>query len=280
LSAFAGIPLDGPAEAVVIGLVVPALWWAHRRFLDGVGARLPIAALLIVKCAGAVLLTQPGFCARFAMDAPLHTEVLTIPIDEPAGLLRSWDLRAGWRRAVPACTAIIDRPYATLSAFPAWFLNITDFESRGRRAITLDVSGVVRVNEPGRFGLVLDRDMVVSGHVGEHQITGQRSNVSLPLEAGTHALQLRARLTGDRWRLMPLWNDRLGLGFPLYAEGQIGAFYPPNVAFVLPSPVTKVTALALAAALFASAWFGFCFINRLLGISTARSITKPQNSEN
>ncbi len=27
---------------------------------------------------------------------------------------------------------------------------------------------------------------------------------------------------------LPLWNDHLGLGYPLYAEGQIGAFYPPN----------------------------------------------------
>ncbi|HEY7738434.1 MAG TPA: hypothetical protein VIC63_05310 [Candidatus Limnocylindria bacterium] len=27
---------------------------------------------------------------------------------------------------------------------------------------------------------------------------------------------------------LPIWNDDLGLGFPLYAEGQIGAFYPPN----------------------------------------------------
>ena len=27
---------------------------------------------------------------------------------------------------------------------------------------------------------------------------------------------------------LPFWNDDLGLGFPLYAEGQIGAFYPPN----------------------------------------------------
>ena len=27
---------------------------------------------------------------------------------------------------------------------------------------------------------------------------------------------------------LPLWEDQLGLGFPLYAEGQIGAFYPPN----------------------------------------------------
>jgi len=31
----------------------------------------------------------------------------------------------------------------------------------------------------------------------------------------------------DEGRL-PLWNDHLGLGYPLYAEGQIGAFYPPN----------------------------------------------------
>ncbi len=27
---------------------------------------------------------------------------------------------------------------------------------------------------------------------------------------------------------LPLWDQRLGLGFPLYAEGQVGAFYPPN----------------------------------------------------
>src|SRR3989304_628161 len=26
----------------------------------------------------------------------------------------------------------------------------------------------------------------------------------------------------------PLWEAPLGLGFPLYAEGQLGAFYPPN----------------------------------------------------
>jgi hypothetical protein len=27
---------------------------------------------------------------------------------------------------------------------------------------------------------------------------------------------------------LPFWNDRIGMGFPLYAEGQIGALYPPN----------------------------------------------------
>ena len=39
---------------------------------------------------------------------------------------------------------------------------------------------------------------------------------------------------------LPLWNDDLGLGFPLYAEGQIGAFYPPNwLIFQLP-PLTAL----------------------------------------
>ena len=52
---------------------------------------------------------------------------------------------------------------------------------------------------------------------------------------------------------LPLWNDRLGLGFPLYAEGQIGAFYPPNwLIFRLPPlvalDVTRVFHLTLAGA--------------------------------
>jgi hypothetical protein len=50
---------------------------------------------------------------------------------------------------------------------------------------------------------------------------------------------------------LPLWNDRLGLGFPLYAEGQVAAFYPPGwLMFQLP-PVTaldvyRVVHLAMA----------------------------------
>src|SRR5438093_11672863 len=50
---------------------------------------------------------------------------------------------------------------------------------------------------------------------------------------------------------LPLWDDRLGLGFPLYAEGQIGAFYPPNwLIFLLPPlaalDLTRVVHLGLA----------------------------------
>jgi hypothetical protein len=37
-----------------------------------------------------------------------------------------------------------------------------------------------------------------------------------------------------------------------------------------PSPATKAGVLVLAGLLFASAWFGFCFINKMLGVNTAR----------
>src|SRR5438093_3047681 len=39
---------------------------------------------------------------------------------------------------------------------------------------------------------------------------------------------------------LPLWDDRLGLGFPLYAEGQIGAFYPPNWLIFLLEPLAAL----------------------------------------
>ncbi len=50
---------------------------------------------------------------------------------------------------------------------------------------------------------------------------------------------------------LPLWDDTLGLGFPLYAEGQVGAFYPPNWLLYRLPPLTaldvvRVLHLALA----------------------------------
>jgi hypothetical protein len=50
---------------------------------------------------------------------------------------------------------------------------------------------------------------------------------------------------------IPLWLDRLGLGFPIYAEGQIGSFYPPNWLIFRLEPllaldVTRVLHLGIA----------------------------------
>src|SRR5262249_58999431 len=65
LSLFDGMPLDGRAEAVAIGVVVPALLWADPRFLRGRLPRALVVGLLAVKAVGAIALTQHGLCARF-----------------------------------------------------------------------------------------------------------------------------------------------------------------------------------------------------------------------
>lgn len=213
-----GLPLNGTAEAIVLGVCVPILWVMHRRFLDARWARVAVVALLGIKVAGSLLLTQEGLCARFSTAAPFRTEVLTIPIEEPNGVLRSWDVRADWRAGDPACTAVIDRPYATLSAFPVWFLNFTDsvvgpsgtiHEGSVRRDIAMNVRGAVTVPDGGQFSIALDRDMRVAGTVGSAQVAASEgAPVAAELAAGTHAVDLHIMLTGDRWKFLPTWNGR------------------------------------------------------------------------
>jgi hypothetical protein len=209
LSMFDGLPLDGRAEAVLIGVALPVLVWLGGRFLDHPLARVAVIGLLAIRIAGTVLLTQQGLCARFSTTAPYSTNVLTIPIDEPRGVLRSWDVRADWRSDAPRCTAIVDRPYADASAFPAWFVNITDFATSGQRHLTMDVSGYARVGERGLFVMEVGRDMAVTGRIGAEDVSSSDGRPMLAvLDAGVHRLDLHATLVGDRWRLVPTLNGR------------------------------------------------------------------------
>ena len=220
LHAFDGLPLDGLAEATMIGVAVPLLWLLAPGFLDGRWVRGAILLLLVLKVAGSLALTQQGLCGRFSIDAPFHNRVLTIPIDEPSGVLRSWDVRADWRADAPACTAIIDRPYATWAAFPAWFVNFTDFLDMGpdrvglrldesSRHFTLDVTGAVTVPDSGHFSIDLDRDMALTGQIDSTHVgsTGG-ATVDVPLDSGVHTVALRFSMTGKQWRFIPLWNGR------------------------------------------------------------------------
>jgi hypothetical protein len=211
LSPLAGMPLDRPAEAIVIGLAVPVLVWLHPRFLAKRAVRLIVVALLLVKIADNALLTQQGLCAAVSVlpPGPYRTEVLTIPIDEPRGVLRSWDVRADMRAETPSCTAIVDRPYLQASAFPAWFVNITDFASGGKRAFTMALSGYVRVRERGLFVVDVDRGMNVDGRIGSQDVASRAGAPMLAtLNPGTHRIDLRASMTGEAWRFVPTWNGR------------------------------------------------------------------------
>ncbi len=208
LGMFDGAPLSGAAEATVIGLVVPALWWFDRRFLARWQARAAIVTLLALKLSG-LLLAPQGLCARFSTSAPFTGEIATIGIHEPLGVLRSWDVRADWRAEAPACTAIVDRAYRESTQFPAWWVNLMDFIHPGRPALALDLSGQMRVDEPGTFALAAADDMAITGTVSGHQVAAAYGqSLTVPLGAGVHSIALHAAMRGERWSLMPLWNGR------------------------------------------------------------------------
>ncbi|HVZ22554.1 MAG TPA: hypothetical protein VG871_15880 [Vicinamibacterales bacterium] len=213
LSLLDGAPLDGRVAAIVVGVVVPVLIWLRPEFLRRRLVQAGIVALLAVRIADAALLTPQGLCARFSTTAPFRTSVLTIPIEEPRGLLRSWDLRAGWRSDAPACTAIIDRPYGETSAFPAWFVNITrnvaDFAESPAAPVVMDISGYASVRRRGLFVVDVDRGMHVTGRIGAQDVSSADGRPMLAvLDAGTHRIALHASLTGDRWRLVPTFDGR------------------------------------------------------------------------
>ena len=72
----------------------------------------------------------------------------------------------------------------------------------------------------------------------------------MPLEAGVHAIQLRARLTGERWRMVPLWNGR-----DAFTEAALTVEAPRLTDRLLATPIavmTTVLVLALAGAWLSS----------------------------
>jgi hypothetical protein len=207
LGALDGLPLNGRAEALLLGIVVPSLLWFDRRSLQRASMRGAIVVLLGVKLAG-LALTPQGLCARFSTTAPLLGETHTIPIDEPEGWLRSWDVRANWRDRTPACTAIVDRAYPDARSFPAWFVNLLDAIRPGRQDLALDLNGSMHVSSAGVFTLPRSEGMRIEGRIGGATIDPEAAVISTPLPAGDHVIRIHAAMTGDRWSLMPQWNGR------------------------------------------------------------------------
>ena len=61
-----GIPLNGGAEAILLGVAFPALWWFYPDFLSTTLARTCIVALVAWNAFSAASLVQDGWCMRFA----------------------------------------------------------------------------------------------------------------------------------------------------------------------------------------------------------------------
>ncbi len=194
-----GLPLNGRAEALLLGLVVPALLWFAPRILQRNVIRVAIVALLALKIAG-LALTPQGLCARFSTTAPFVGETHTIPIDEPQGWLRSWDVRANWRDTNPTCTAIVDRAYADSRSFPAWFVNLVDSIRPGRDLVAR-ADGYLHVSDAGVFSMPVAPDMRVEGEIGGQSVAQSGASIVDVVAAGRSPDQVARGL--DRRALEP-----------------------------------------------------------------------------
>ena len=197
-----GAPLDGRVEAVVAGLVLPCAWWLVPNRTGLRSLRVLIVLLLAWKATTGMIATQQGLCAVASAPQPLAGDAMTIRIDEPAGLLRSWDVRADLWAERPACTAILTRGLPALQDFPAWYLNITD-QILKKRDFTIAVKGWATMAGPATLTFDVGRDVQLSGTVNGAPIGSQTA-----LVAGANAIDLSLAVTGEAWRFEPMVNGR------------------------------------------------------------------------
>lgn len=205
-----GVPLDHHLEAVLIGVVLPVVWWFHPTFLRTMLARSLVAGLLIWKLASGLLLTQQGWCAQFVTPSPA--------VDGGSLIQQSWDLRTDWGRP-PGCSAVIARPYTSSADFPLWFTNLFDEQGRPpHAAITMRVSGILSTSTPGQLGFSIGQGMDLRGWVGSLPVASdQNRQAMVSLSQGSHSIKLDVTLSGSGWKFVPLWNGRTLWNSPVLA---------------------------------------------------------------
>lgn len=240
-----GWPLSGRAEALLIGLVLPTLLWFDRRPIDRVALRLCVVLLVAAKLAAYAVAPQ-GLCARFSTAAPFSGETHTIPVVEPNGWLRSWDVRADWRADMPACTAILDRSYASTKEFPAWFVNLVNAVRPTQTEVSMALSGFVTVGEEGTFSLPAADRTQLSGAIGTVTVGSRQTPIAVRLSAGTHPIALSGTQQGDGWQLQPTWN-----GADAWANARFTRT-APGALDLLATPLSM--AITLIAALLIGGW--------------------------
>jgi hypothetical protein len=192
-----GIPLDSRTEAVAIGLLLPVLSWFSPQFFLSWTARGLAIALLTVKLAGALALTQQGWCERLITPAPLNQDANQTQL--------GWDARADWRSGVPRCSAIFARPYADLVAFPVWFLNLAGPSARPPDAVVaVTAEGYLSTTAPGTLSIDVPENQQL--HLTIDDVAIESRGNPIPVTSGDHHVRLWTVFSGERWRLIPLWN--------------------------------------------------------------------------
>jgi hypothetical protein len=199
-----GLPLDGVAEAMLLGVVFPSLLWFHSRFLTTVVARGAIVALLALKALEALLLVPDGWCVQFVPGRPF--------VSDAAGIVpHSWDVRADWRTDPPTCSAIMRRPYTGFGEFPVWFFNLpaasggwpADGDRPPTARTTMTVTGFIEAPRAGELRIELGPDMLETTTI---RVDDNVVRDAVSLDAGLHRILVESLLVESGWRFVPRWN--------------------------------------------------------------------------
>jgi hypothetical protein len=198
---FDGVPLDRVAEALLVGVAFPALWWFHPSFLRSARARACIVVLVAWKICSSALFVQEGFCVRFEPQRAFAKDAGRVP--------HAWDLRADWLVAEPVCSAVMTRSYRITEDLPVWFFNLPppnnswpEPEDRPPLAtVSMRAHGYVTARDSGILQFDTRPDVAATISIDGHTANGPST-----IDAGIHFVAIDAVLTGDRWALVPRWN--------------------------------------------------------------------------
>ena len=255
---FDGPPLDTPVEALLLGLTVPILVWAHPRFFDRPAPRLIVAAILILKIGGALTLQQEGWCLAFAPPKPM--------VRESTGKPHAWDMRADWLADDPVCSAVMTRSYRDTRELPVWFYNLPPPDDKPHRGgygfgeipVRESLFGFLEVPGDGAFELITgaatNASLRIDNRVIEPAEPG-RHVVSLP--RGTHLVQMDAILLSKHWPIVPKWNG-IEMGSMRFPAATLG---PPTWRDRIARPYANWTMTIAIAVLIA--WWLISFVLRL-----------------
>ena len=201
--AFDGVPLDRVAEALIVGGLVPALWWFYPSFLATRRARVCILTLAAWRIASSLLFVQDGWCVQFVPARPFAKDAGHVP--------HAWDLRADWRSFEPACSAIMTRSYHAFEDFPAWFFNLPPPNESWPQAIDIPPGATTPMYVRGYLtpatGGTLDFEGA-SGVTGTVSLDGRVTPWPMHVDAGTHTIAADAVLKYNKWALITKWNGR------------------------------------------------------------------------
>jgi hypothetical protein len=245
-----GAPLDRPAEALLLGVLVPTLLWLHSSFLRRASVRGAILAILLIKFAAAFTAQQHGWCLTFEPPRPM--------VRDSTGKPHSWDIRADWLSDDPRCSAIMTRGYRDSFELPVWFFNLPppdDAVTRngfhpGEIPIRAGATGYLTVRRSGTLDLFSTAPMELSLRVDNVAVAAVRpGHHQITLPPGSHAIQFDGTMLGKEWRIVPEW-DGAPMGSMLFP---LATVRPPSRLDRLAHPASSWLLTAVIAALV-GAW--------------------------